>query len=220
MTDPVNDMHPVPGQGEVYGFLAGLFASNLEGEALQGLLAQADRIPGSGLVGPAAELLEQLRAESDREGLEARLAREHTRLFRGVREGYGPPPPYESLWREGQLMGDGTIDVAKAYIQTGFRPDPRWGPCDHLVDELHFLASLANAEGQAAEAEDHEEARWLGDRRRAFLKDHVLAWVPEYCAVLEKDAREPYYRALARTTSWLLAEERSWLDTGNVREQE
>ena len=220
MTGSATEIRTVPGQSEVYGFLARLFAKSLEGTALERLVLHADGHAGENLAGPVAELLEPLRAESDRDELATRLATEHTRLFRGVREGYGPPPPYESLWREGRLMGDGTVNVARAYIEAGFEPDPAWGPCDHLVDELSFLGALANAEEQAARFDDHEEANWLSDRRRAFLRDHVLTWVPDYCVVLEEDTKEPYYRALARTTAWVMAEEQNRLDANDVPEQE
>lgn len=47
-----------------------------------------------------------------------------TRLFRGIKKGYGPPPPYESVWRgEGRIMGEWTRKVLESYHQAGIGMD-------------------------------------------------------------------------------------------------
>ena len=187
-------------RGEAYWFLASLFAARPEGEALARLLALAEQTPTQG-DSVADGILAALRDVGDRPALELRLATEHTRLFRGVREGYGPPPPYESLWREGQLMGDSTVAAAEAYLEAGYVHDESWGPLDHIVEELRFMAALCHAEDEAWRTNRADEAEWARERQLSFLDRHLLVWMPGYCRTLEEQAHEPLYQALARATA-------------------
>ena len=182
-------------RGEAYLFLATLFASRPEAESLARMASVAEQ--SSDETGCAGEIIAALRGEPDLEALTLRLATEHTRLFRGVREGYGPPPPYESLWREGQMMGDSTVAVATAFLEAGYEYDGAWGPCDHLAEELRFMAALCMAEDAADALE----------RQAAFVERHLSAWVPTYCHALAEQAHEPLYRALARVTAAIVAED-------------
>ena len=73
------------------------------------------------------------------------LAREFTRLFRGVRPGYGPKPPYESLYRgEKTVMGDIAGEVKTRYREAGLSVEARFKgePPDHISFELFFLNHL------------------------------------------------------------------------------
>ncbi|MEO5335794.1 MAG: molecular chaperone TorD family protein [Magnetospirillum sp. WYHS-4] len=181
-------------RAEAYWFLASLFAGPPEANQLVRLTAldvQSD--------GPAGEIVATLRSESPAE-LADRLAVEHIRLFGGLREGYGPPPPYESLWREGRMMGEAAAAAMRAYGEAGFQPEGRWGPPDHLAEELRFVAALANGEGDAREAGRKDEAWWARERQADFVERHLMGWVPDYCRALESQAREPLYQALARIT--------------------
>lgn len=193
-------------RGEAYWFLASLIAAKPNGEALARMAALATQADDAE-TGIAGQILAALRGEADLAALAERLAVEHTRLFRGVREGYGPPPPYEALWREGRMMGDTTVAVARAYLEAGYRHDAQWGPLDHLVEELRFMAALCHAEDEAWSTGRPEEAQWARERQLRFLDAHLLAWLPAYCRTLAKEAREPLYQALARVTAEVLAQD-------------
>lgn len=199
MTD--TDLEQSRQRGEAYLFLATLFASRPEAETLARMVAIAEQ--SSDEDGCAGEIIAALRGEPDLEALTLRLATEHARLFRGVREGYGPPPPYESLWREGQMMGDSTIAVATAFLDAGYAYGGAWGPCDHLAEELRFMAALCMAEDAADALE----------RQAAFVERHLSAWVPTYCHALAEQAHEPLYQALARVTAAVVAEDAEHLRT-------
>ena len=201
-------------RGDAYWFLASLFAARPEGEALARLLALAEQTPAQD-DSAAGEILAALHDIGDRSALELRLATEHTRLFRGVREGYGPPPPYESLWREGQLMGDSTVAVAEAYLEAGYGHDESWGPLDHIVEELRFMAALCHAEDEAWRANRADEAEWARERQLDFLDRHLLVWMPGYCRALEEQAHEPLYQALARATAVVLEQDADSLRRNN-----
>jgi putative dimethyl sulfoxide reductase chaperone len=193
-------------RAEAYWFLAGLIAAPITQDALERLVGAAGeaREPGGGIVD---DLIAALVGELDCALLAQRLATEHARLFLGLREGYGLPPPYESLWREGCLLGTSTRAVAAAYVETGFEDPGLCGPCDHLASELRFLASLCHAEAQAQGTDQVAEALWARQRQAELLERHLLAWVPEYCGRLMEDAREPFYRGLARAIGGLLEAE-------------
>ncbi|MCU7840657.1 MAG: molecular chaperone TorD family protein [Candidatus Thiodiazotropha sp. (ex Lucinoma borealis)] len=202
-------------RANVYWFLASLIGNPIDTKTLR-------RIADIAAVMPVDEtgLAEALHAalageeEEDHEVLSDRLATEHARLFRGLRKGYGPPPPYESLWREDRIMGDSTLAVAEAYSEAGFDDNGPWGPCDHIAYELRFMASLCNAEAEAEQMGQPKEADWARKRQMRFLDEHLLAWVPVYCGQLANQAEEALYRALARVTENVLTEDAKTLFGG------
>lgn len=193
-------------RAEAYWFLASLFTDPPGPDQLARMAALADQAEEEDS-GAAGDILATLRGEADLAALAERLAVEHTRLFGGLREGYGPPPPYESLWREGRMMGETTVAALRAYLEAGFQPEGRWGPPDHVAEELRFVAALTNGEGEAWGSGRADDARWARERQAAFLAGHLLAWMPDYCRALERHATEPLYQALARITAEVLAED-------------
>jgi len=200
-------------RASAYWFLASLFGSPIDRQALERVAGvAADLTPDE--AGIAREVRAVLASESDVGVLAERLAIEHARLFLGLRQGYGPPPPYESLWREGRIQGETTLEVARAYSAAGFEDRGPWGPCDHIAYELRFLASLCNAESEAAKAGRLQEGDWARERQAEFLEAHLLVWVPAYCRRLAQQAREPLYGALARVTSDMLAADARHLGGG------
>lgn len=135
------------------------------------------------------------------------LAVEYTRLFSGSLEGVGPPPPYESVWRENRLMGAATVSVIEAYRMAGFADiDPQVGPQDHLGVELKYVALSSLREAEAWRAGDMASARLRQARLRTFLEDHLAVWQPLWAADLKKKARLPLYPALADLMTAALAQ--------------
>lgn len=187
-------------RAEAYWFLASLFAEPPESDQLA-RLAELDVAPD----GPAGEIVASLQGAESPSELARRLAIEHLRLFGGLREGYGPPPPYESLWREGRMMGEATVAALHAYGEAGFQPEGRWGPPDHLAEELRFVAALANGEDTAREAGRKDEVQWARRRQADFVERHLMGWVPDYCRAIESQAKEPLYQTLARITGETVA---------------
>jgi putative dimethyl sulfoxide reductase chaperone len=127
-----------------------------------------------------------------------RLGVEYTRLFAGLQEGLGPPPPYESVWREDRLIGESTVAVIAAYKQAGFADiEPAAGPQDHIAVELKFIALLALREAEAWRAKQPGPAARRQDQQRHFIAQHLAAWAPHWAATLARDSREPLYTAIA-----------------------
>lgn len=191
-------------RAEAYWFLSSLLAAPPGVEDLRRLAPLAGGFePGD----VAGEILATLVGEGDLDRLAERLAVEHTRLFGGLQEGYGPPPPWESLWREGRLMGETTVAVAEMFVGAGYAPTGEWSPLDHLVEEMRFLASLCNGEHAFIAAGRDDEAAWAVEQQRRFLADHIRTWVPNWADVATREAREPFYRTLVRVIASVLSQD-------------
>lgn len=126
------------------------------------------------------------------------LGAEFTRLFSGVQEGMGPPPPFESVWREDRLIGESTVAVIEAYARAGFTDiDSEAGPQDHLAVELKFIALLALREAEAWQADEEAGAKQRLAQQRDFLNQHLATWAPRWADAIIEQARLPLYAALA-----------------------
>lgn len=127
-----------------------------------------------------------------------RLLPEHTRLLGGLHPAYGPPPPYESVYRGGQFMGEVTLSVIKAFEDAGFEQiDISVGPPDHIASELKFMAALCYKEREAWGREDTDAALgWIQHEQR-FLDEHILQWVPALCDAVRSNTKEPYFVCLS-----------------------
>lgn len=130
-----------------------------------------------------------------------RLLPEQTRLFGGLHPAYGPPPPYESVYRGAQFMGEVTLSVIRAFHDAGFEQiETSVGPADHIVSELKFMAALCFREQEAWERGESDRAlQWVLQEKR-FLDDHIMKWIPAFCDALKKSAKERYFVCLADLT--------------------
>lgn len=159
--------------------------------------------------------------------LELDLAVDYTRLLVGPGPDY--LPPYESVHRKvgaslataslttrslgtkggpAPLWGDAAVAVGQCYAEAGFvLADSVESVPDHIGTELDFLRVLCLAEAQAWEVGDVAAAGIARSRQRDFLEDHLLAWVPDYCAVVEGRANHPFYSTMAALTIEFLDEE-------------
>lgn len=206
MTQRARSIKQPQWRAETYWFLAALYGQPITAPVLARLAGVATKNPEDE-TGIGDEFRAALAKDADCgfEELSQRLASEHARLFLGLRQGYGPPPPYESLWREARILGDSTLAVATAYSDAGFEDTDQCGPCDHIASELRFLASLCHAEAEATTKGETGEAAWARERQIDFIDEHLLRWVPQYCQELARQSREPLYAALARVTGKVVA---------------
>ncbi len=106
--------------------------------------------------------IQDILQSDDFEALSVRLLKEYTRLMRGVKKGYGPSPPYESVFRgERRVGGEVTLEVNNFYQRAGFGFDFP-GPKDYLGVELRFMAFLCLEEMSARKELDSEKVeKWL-----------------------------------------------------------
>ncbi len=160
-------------RSRVYGFLSKLhlrapneglrdmFLNPKFMEALNSMTAALD-LPDSIVDGlnSIKEYISALRGRPLDEAL-SELGVEHTRIFRGRKREYGPPPPYESVYMDnGRVMGETTVRIKAEYAKAGLAiPGNHKGEmADYIGLEMDFMRHLCSAEADA----------WLGNDARAL----------------------------------------------------
>ncbi len=138
------------------------------------------------------------------------LSADRTRLLRGIKPGYSPPPPYESVYRdgEGNLMGRSAMEVAREYAGDGIAiSDECREPPDHIGLELDFMRFLAEKEAECWEQEEPARALTYLDKERHFLREHLALWVSDFCDRVVDMAALDFYRGIARMTRGFIADD-------------
>lgn len=134
---------------------------------------------------------------------------EFTRLFRGVKLHYSPPPPYESVYLEesGSVFGESTVAVHRKYLQFGLDLSERVSgePPDHISFELEFMRNLCSKEADAWDGGNEEEALGMMRAEKEFLREHLLAWLPKFCNKIREYDRLGFFRELADLTEGWVA---------------
>lgn len=90
---------------------------------------------------------------------------------------------YESLHRQGTLMGQCAREVERQYRALGLSPADGELP-DHASVELAFLGHLAAAEAEARAAGNNRLVARLRSAQRYFLQTHAGAWLPDVGSAL------------------------------------
>lgn len=135
------------------------------------------------------------------------LAIDFTRLFTGIAEEYGPPPPYEHLYRQDFESSSCKAAVSHCYTNSHLRPqDPYYNASDHIVAELHYMALLAS------EASDVKTG--ITPQRR-FLGGHLLTWVPQWQRLVEaQPGQRGFYPEVTEALVCFLQQDLDFLSEG------
>jgi putative dimethyl sulfoxide reductase chaperone len=118
------------------------------------------------------------------------LQTEHVRLFVNAFGG-APCLPYESVYAEGQVMGQAARDLAALYTEWGVQETGEMP--DHAAVELAFAAQLARLRLLPELGEEREAVR---QTLEVFGRDHLRGWLPRLGADLQVAADLAFYRAL------------------------
>lgn len=98
-------------------------------------------------------------------------------------------PPWESVYlsKERLLFQESTLKVRQAYVRLGFLPAeyPHVAD-DHLALELDFMTNVSRMTEKAYVEQDRERVLQLLDEQKSFLKEHLLAWVPEFAKRIQE----------------------------------
>jgi TorA maturation chaperone TorD len=146
-------------------------------------------------------LLEESASSIDQSEID-NLAVEFTKLFRGVKKGYSPPPPYESVYKEGRVMGDSSIAVKNDYRKFGLdlSQEYKGEPPDHVAFELEFMSLLCTKELESFRKGESEKVDELRNKQREFLKLHLGSWLPGFYEKLKEMATHSFYTTVASAT--------------------
>ena len=109
--------------------------------------------------------------------------------------------PYESIFRDssGLLGGTYADQVRIIYEDAGVNI---CSECDHIGQELAFLAALCKYKSRAVSKQDNEAASPFVKSQRTFLQEHLITWLPPFIIALSL-TNQPFYAALSRMTQSL-----------------
>ena len=109
--------------------------------------------------------------------------------------------PCESIYTSPKkiFMQEAWEDVCRIYAEKGLTKGNQYSDLmeDHLALELEFMSNLVKRRDPATE--------------KSFLESHLLNWLPEFLADVDKYARVDFYKAVARITLGFLQMEHELL---------
>lgn len=112
-------------------------------------------------------------------------------------------PPYGSVYLEGKrrLMEDSTMDILLKYADAGLKTSEDFNDIpDHIRAELEFMHYHIIKEIGAAYNGDTIQLTGIVESQRAFLENHLCAWISDFADNVAANAQTSFYRKLARTT--------------------
>lgn len=115
--------------------------------------------------------------------------------------------PYESMWCSGEdgaepllVINPHAMKVERFIKSCNVNPvTSSREPVDTISTELEFLAYLASMSAGAIERQEDvasPEQHWELSYRR-FMQEHALLWMPLFADAVQKETREPFFRAAA-----------------------
>ena len=127
-----------------------------------------------------------------RDKLRQELAVVFTRLFRGIREFYSPQPPFESVYLEGRVMGNSTLEVMRRYAEAHAEilVSQKEKIPDSIELELGFMSFLCSKETVTWKNGNKNEIMRYLEMEKVFLNDHLLQWFPKFCKEAERVCKE------------------------------
>ncbi|MDR1183437.1 MAG: molecular chaperone TorD family protein [Coriobacteriales bacterium] len=115
--------------------------------------------------------------------------------------------PFESVFTspEGLLMQDARDGVYRYFCEEHLEvPQGLDIPEDHLAFLFDFMAQIIGRQSKAISTQDMAEAERSADVQIAFLREHLLNWIDEYCDVLGCVAQTGFYKGVSQVTrSWV-----------------
>lgn len=157
----------------------------------------------------ALEVFRKQAGEVNRDEMVTRLGVDRTRLYRGVKRGYGPPPPYESVYQGSHtVMAGSALQVKKIYTDRGYRPPSIGNELpDYVGIELDFLRFLCSEEAATWRGQDKNKAQEYMNAEYDFINNHMVNWIPRFYDEVLSHAREDFYRGIAMlTTAYVVLE--------------
>lgn len=123
------------------------------------------------------------------------LQGEHTGLFVNNLP-HVPCPPYESAYRENTLVGEATASVSRTYREWGLEVQDEFA--DYAGAELEFMAFAIRLSSEDADTETIPT-------QQAFLRDHLLSWMPKFALDIQNAAKLSMYHSLGRLLALFLS---------------
>jgi|GEM_PF-541074 len=140
------------------------------------------------------------------------LAIEYTRLFKGIKVGYGPEPPYEAVYHKRNNRADQDLlrEISHYYRQLGISYNLKERP-DYIGLELDLMRYFAEQESRAWQEDLQDKAFKYLKEEKYFLEEHLSCWVPEFCEIMFEQSKHYYFKGIALLTRGYIADDRKYL---------
>ena len=203
-------------RGRVYALLSRCYETEVDAAFAEALAGEASLDSDDVALADGFAALQADLAGCDEDALE-QLAVVFDRAFFGM----GPRTaqkafPYESVYTSegGLMMQDAYAEVLHVYRAAGFAKAPGFKePEDHLAVELAFVSLLCGRAVEALRAGDAAGAERHLAAQLAFVREHLLNWVPSFLGDLKAAAEGGFYEHLATfTEAYLRADEAALAD--------
>ena len=204
----------------MYGFLAALFNQRPEVDLVRRLRTVGidsfvtmteEEGMNDGVSQGLKEMAQFIESTLDQpeEEVEQALAVDWTRLFRGISPNYGPTPPYEGLYAEGNRDPIEVLQsINQIYHENGVTiGEESPNRPDYIGLELGFMCFLAEQEAEAWEEGDEERANSYFEKAMKFVNEHLGLWASKFFEVAIEQAQTDFYKGLLRLTDGVIAEE-------------
>ncbi len=135
------------------------------------------------------------------------LCADYTRLMMGP--GRVIAPPWESVYYSDErlVFQEKTLQVRAWYQRFGLEAQNlHKEPDDHIGLELAFVAHLAHQALIALDQQDRTAFETILAAQREFLSEHLLIWAPQWCDVVQAEAKTDFFRGIALLTRGILTE--------------
>ncbi|WP_299019809.1 molecular chaperone [uncultured Photobacterium sp.] len=168
-------------RSHTYGLFAGLISQPINEITWQQLNQWAKRAGKCGFLTPMQTWIIK-NEKLPNNGL-THMAVDYARLFTGIAQEYGPPPPYEHLYRENLEPSSCRTAVIQCYKNSNVKPfDPYHNVSDHIVSELQYMSTLSLKQIHSDNLlsnmkRDENKIVILISEQQSFLQHHLLSWV-------------------------------------------
>ncbi|OUO89552.1 dehydrogenase [Gordonibacter sp. An230] len=201
-------------RAHTYGMLARLYRKEVDNEVLGEL--QSMRFPtatGNAKVDEGYHLLyDYLRSAWDDSITE--LAVDYVRTFigHGV-NGYSAAYPYESVYTSERrlMMQEARAEVLKTLRENNLKRGSWSEGEDHVALELEFMQRMSMRTAAALRDGDEEGAAAHVLTQLAFVRDHLLNWLPMLTGDMRMFSRTTFYQGLAQLTMGYVEEDEAVL---------
>lgn len=206
-------------RASVYGFLAAIFNHNPDlnfVEHLQGLTEESistscmeNDLPLqiAGGIAQMAAFIDEVAGQPVHQ-VQAALAQDWTRLFRGVQRGYGPEPPYANLYQQRRQAETQNLHaLIRTYAEHNARPaSGDSNRPDYLGVMLDFLRFLFEREAEAWAYKQPEQALTYRGAADQFRQEYLGEWVQRFCEEALNYAETGFYRGGLQVTKEFMEE--------------
>jgi TorA-specific chaperone len=187
-------------RARAYGLLARLFRKEVDEETMRGLCAM--RFPtstGSCSVDEGYRLLYEYLKDAWDDSI-TELARDYARTFigHGV-NGYSAAYPFESVYTSERrlLMQEARAEVLRVLRENNLKRGNWTEGEDHVSLELEFMQRMSMRTADALCAGDEDAAVGHLRVQQAFVRAHLLNWLPMLVADMRRFSCTKFYQGLA-----------------------